>query len=179
MWGSHAKPTQSIYALDYILSKTQHGCVRLASYSSTWNLPFLFFPSAFLVFFCWDLSARVLCRASAWGHGDCPYSSWRAGSKWCQTEAGQWTVWQLWCSRHRCSAEAAWAAALLGLWFNQGSLSSSTLRAVICPRQLELYMYSRCRDTLYKDNFAVRTKKLRTSHCVLTAMVLLSKDNSM
>ena len=45
--------------------------------------------------------------------------------------------------------------------------------------QPETTVISWCKDTLHKDNLDVRAKELGTSHCILTAMVLLSKDNMM
>ena len=38
---------------------------------------------------------------------------------------------------------------------------------------------SQCKDTPSEDNLDVRSKKSGTDHCMLTAVVLLSKDNSM
>ena len=36
---------------------------------------------------------------------------------------------------------------------------------------------SLCKDTHYKDRLNVRTAPLVTNHCILTAVVPLSKDN--
>ena len=40
-------------------------------------------------------------------------------------------------------------------------------------------VHSRCKDTRCKDNLDVRTAPLVTSHCILTAVVPLSKEDSM
>ena len=40
-------------------------------------------------------------------------------------------------------------------------------------------VHSLCKDTRCKDNLNVRTAPLVTNQCILTAMVPLSKDNSM
>ena len=37
---------------------------------------------------------------------------------------------------------------------------------------------SRCKDTQHKDIFSVRTMQLRTKHCVLTIVVVLSKGDA-
>ena len=42
---------------------------------------------------------------------------------------------------------------------------------------MNMAMILQYKDTLCKDIPAARTAKVGTNHCVLTAMVLLSKDN--